>query len=203
MSGGLEDEQGKTMKRRVGVIMGGVSAEREVSLRTGEGIGVRPRGPRARRGAHHVQHGGVAAGAPSHGAHRRGLHRAPRARRGGRVCSGPARAARHPVHRVGRARLGARDGQAQGEGDVPSPQRADAAVLRRTRSRPCGSRGSARELRLSGDREATRRGIERGREQARPASAELCGGHRRTRSPTTRAFSSSASSRRPRCMSAS
>ena len=53
-----------------------------------------------------------------------------------------------PVHGLQRARQRARDGQAQGEGDVPPPQRADAAVLRGDARRPRRPRGDPRELRL-------------------------------------------------------
>jgi D-alanine-D-alanine ligase len=54
----------------------------------------------------------------------------------------------------------ARDGQAQGEGDVPPAQRADAPVLHARGEGRRGPRGDARLVRLPRDGEAARRGIE-------------------------------------------
>ena len=94
-------------------------------------------------------------------ARRRGrrVPRAPRPRRGRRLRPGPARADGHPVHGQRRPRERARHGQAQGQGDVPAPQRADASVLRGEPRRPRRPRGAPRELRLPGDRQAAPRGL--------------------------------------------
>ena len=54
-------------KRRVGVLMGGLSAEREVSLRTGDGVAAALEAQRARRRAHRLRAGDRAASTSSCG----------------------------------------------------------------------------------------------------------------------------------------
>ena len=119
-------------KKRVGVLMGGLSAESEVSLRTGAGVAeaLEERGHDVVRIVFGPDTRGVdelireaeidVAFLALHGrGGEDGLH------------PGPSGAARHPVHRVERPGVGARDGQAQVQGAVPPAQRPDA---RRTTS---------------------------------------------------------------------
>ena len=120
-------------KRRIGVIMGGTSAERDVSLRSGIAVAaaLEERG-HERRAASSSATAATPVWRYPPIRHRR---RVPRARTGASAKTAACRAcssSRHPVHGLERARERARDGQAQGEGAVPPPQRPDAA--RTTRS---------------------------------------------------------------------
>ena len=97
------ERRAKRLVSRVAVLKGGRSLERQVSLRSGARVedalgAARPRGGRDRRRRRPDA-------ASARGAARRGVHRHARARRRGRHGPGAARDPRHPVHRVGRARL--------------------------------------------------------------------------------------------------
>ena len=183
---------------------GGMSAEREVSLRTGEGVAAALESARARRRAR--SSGPTTAPGLDEllraARGRRRVPRAPRARRRGRLRPGAARADGHPVHGQRRARERARDGQAQGQGDVPPPQRADAAVLRGDARRPRRPRGGARQLRLPRHREAAARGLVGRASRKATNLGELADGHRAGARLRRARRWSSASCRRPRCTSA-
>ena len=133
-------------------------------------------------------------------ADRRRVFGAARPLRRGRLRPGPARAARHPLHRLGRAGVGAGDGQAQGQGAVPPAQPADAALLRASTAAKARPRRAARHLRLpvawsSRAREGivARRAPRRRRRRARAAPSR-----RRCASTTTCWSSASSTARRSR-----
>ena len=71
---------------------------------------------------------------PAPVAHRRRVPGAARPLRRGRLHPGAARAAGHPLHRLGRARLGAGDEQGARQGGVPAQQPADRPRLRASQS---------------------------------------------------------------------
>ncbi len=80
------------------------------------------------------------------GTHRcRAHHRAPRSLGRGWLRPGAARDARHPLHRLRRARVGARDGQGEGQGAVPPAQLADSAYVHaeRRRASTCSTTATA------------------------------------------------------------
>ena len=131
---------------------------------------------------------------PPPGADRRRVHRAPRPLGRGRLHPGPARAARHPVHRLRRDGVRARDAQGQGQGAVPPAQPADARVLHARRGRPAATLAEhARRLRLPVRRQADPRGqlgrrhdLSHRSRSSRPASRRRC-------ASTTRSSSSASS----------
>ena len=179
--------------RKIGVLLGGLSSEREVSLRTGEAVlaALRERGhdaiPDLRRSRRRRR-------APP-GADRRRVHRAPRPVGRGRLHPGPARDARHPVHRLRRAGVGARDAQGQGQGAVPAPQPADPRLLhadRRRRSPTCAT-GRPWRLRVPVRRQADPRG-QLGRRRDLPLARRARPRRSRRRcASTTRSWSSGSS----------
>ncbi len=108
--------------KHVGVLMGGLSAEREISLKTGEAVAkaLTDRGYDVQRDLRRPGPRPGAAAEPN----RRGVHRPARPLRRGRLRPGPARADGHPLHRQRGARERARHGQAQVQGALPALQRA-------------------------------------------------------------------------------
>ena len=107
------------MTRHVAVLMGGLSAERDVSLVSGESCAaaLEEKGYKVTR----IDVGRDLAAQARRGPPGRRLQRAARPLRRGRPRAGPARSDGHPLHPFGRARLGAGDGQA--DGDAALPQR--------------------------------------------------------------------------------
>ena len=156
------------MTRRVAVLMGGRSAEREVSLVSGKACARRSRGarlprhpdrcrPRSARGA-----GGGAAGCR--------VQCAARPFRRGRTRAGPARPSRAALHPFRRAGLGAGHGQAHGQARVrqrrPALPRGRGDHARPAAGRPAAGaavRGQA------GGRGLQRRRGDRARRRSAPA----------------------------------
>ena len=142
--------------RRIGILMGGLSSERDQSLRTGEAVhaALVERGYDAVKVFVDSRPRPGAAGR----AGRRRLPGAARPLRRGRLRPGPARALRHPLHRLVGAVVGAGDGQAQGQGALPPAQPADAALLR-ARARRGRAGRAARIVRFPVGGQAARRGL--------------------------------------------
>ena len=136
------------------------------------------------------------------GAHRRRVPGAARPLRRGRLHPGAARAARHPVHRLGRARLGAGDEQGQGQGAVPAEQPPHRPGLRGRGRRRRGPAGGARLLRLPGGGQAGGRGLV-ARASGSRATSSSSRPRSRTRCASTTTCWSSASSTARRSRSAS
>ncbi|CAA9498737.1 MAG: D-alanine--D-alanine ligase, partial [uncultured Solirubrobacterales bacterium] len=157
----------------------------------GRAGGGRPRASRARGRGHRRRLRRDRA--PARGRSRRGVHRAPRPGRRGRHRPGAARGARHPLHRLGRARLPALVGQDPDQAPPARGRTAHPGVLRAGRDR---LRGARRPRRPAGHRGATvlsDRGQAGDRrfgagDQVRPR------GRRRARGPGRRVLL-----RRPRC----
>ena len=151
----------RCMSKTVAVLMGGWSSEREVSLSSGENVARALRRAGLRRAAASTSARPAAAILRrAHAAARRGVQRAARPLRRGRLHPGRARGARHALHPFRRARLGARHGQADGQDAVrrrracPAPRAASC-----TRDELAQGRSDAAALR----READQRGLERRR----------------------------------------
>ena len=103
---------------RVAVLYGGISAEREVSLSSGAQVIAALRAGRLRGDADRGRRRSARAARRARPAARCRVQRAARPLRRGRRDPGRARLARHSLHAFRRARLGAGDGQAGGEGRV-------------------------------------------------------------------------------------
>ncbi len=142
---------------RVAVVMGGNSAERDVSLNSGRNVLDALKSAR-RRCARHRWHSRAARRA-ARGSLRARVQHPARPRRRRRRAARRAAFARRAVHGLGRARLGAEHGQDPHQAGVGIDRLADAALcaLRARRRYRCGDR----EDRLAGRREAVARRIER------------------------------------------
>ncbi len=119
-------------RRRVGVLMGGCSAERDVSLRTGDGVAaaLESRGHDVKRIV--WSDDGAGLDERVRAAEVDVVFLALHGRGGEDGCvQGLLELMGIPYTGSGRPRERARHGQAQGQGAVPAPQRPDAAVLRR------------------------------------------------------------------------
>ena len=150
----------------VAVLMGGWSAEREVSLVERAGM----RQGAAATAATRCRTSTSTRDLPAllraaEPAPRRRLQRAARQRRRGRHDPGRARDAAHPLHPFGRARLGDRDAQADGE---------DGLRRRRIAARRKQGRRSPRELASGDDPPPPLRG-QADRSRARASACASCG----------------------------